>query len=835
MLHLAQNGQKQQNENYSGYESSTSSDVDSLTEDLDQIGRFNFPRLLSYISKDNLPSLLTLPTIPVLGSFSTLPHLPNLPNLPNLPAFPGFQGAPNLPSFDLTELSRYFAHYVHSATARKETENSSEDSLEARTRLANAVKTALATRIQMNTFLGDLRGGLSLQAAIDRLQPLTDIVHEAITLPADSDSDSDPEDLAIETEPVGVGEIVNREQPIVAELVVPEQEAIPSLLSATPTRRRRQRHRHVPRVASGASDGYDSSVWTGSDLEHVEELSVDEARALTHLDLLDDFFKEDLLRQKIQRIQGMDGLSQKLKNKLVTTLMMGNYYRYMEGRREKDLQLKQGDKLVLEETEKGTGNGPKEKRRQNRRRERTITAKDIVGGAIVGEGVGNGVGGNANNVGGKDTKDYDMKDGNDRINNDAMDTDESDDLDESDTEPETELVRQNSHGSECSHDSHGSHSDLDEEVILTEQDTQPSYHNKARGIMGCSHYQRNCKLECPTCLRWFPCRFCHDQVSDHKMERAAVRHVLCMYCNTPQFPDSAYCVNCSEELAIYFCSKCVLYDNDPAKDIYHCDKCGICRLGLGLSKDYFHCDVCNICLSIDLKAHHRCVANTTHCNCPICNEYLFTSVSKVVFMKCGHLIHQACYDEMIKHSYKCPVCKKTVVNAETQFRILDQEIRQLPLPPPYNMWRCIISCNDCKGKCNCAYHVMGLKCTYCHSYNTTQLKLIKPEEETDDQQPDVDERIASMRLIKTNLGSNFLVEGTSKEDTASKTSESEDKKDPQEKGDRTFGRLTKALLGSTDADRTSVAQMFQAFINTTIMESSDDSDAKSDMEIFGGF
>ena len=80
-------------------------------------------------------------------------------------------------------------------------------------------------------------------------------------------------------------------------------------------------------------------------------------------------------------------------------------------------------------------------------------------------------------------------------------------------------------------------------------------------------------------------------------------------------------------------------------------------------------------------------------------------------MKCGHLIHQACYDELSKHSHKCPVCKKTVVNVETEFRILDQEIRQLPpLPLPYNLWRCIISCNDCKGKSNVPYHVVGLKC-----------------------------------------------------------------------------------------------------------------------------
>ena len=41
---------------------------------------------------------------------------------------------------------------------------------------------------------------------------------------------------------------------------------------------------------------------------------------------------------------------------------------------------------------------------------------------------------------------------------------------------------------------------------------------------------------------------------------------------------------------------------------------------------------------------------------------------------------------------------KTITNVESQYRILDVEIAQSPLPEPYNNWRCIISCNDCGGK-----------------------------------------------------------------------------------------------------------------------------------------
>ncbi|CAL1206487.1 unnamed protein product [Candida parapsilosis] len=56
------------------------------------------------------------------------------------------------------------------------------------------------------------------------------------------------------------------------------------------------------------------------------------------------------------------------------------------------------------------------------------------------------------------------------------------------------------------------------------------------------------------------------------MIRNKVKHILCMHCQTPQVPDNNYCINCEQELANYFCNKCILYDNDVNKDIYHCDK-----------------------------------------------------------------------------------------------------------------------------------------------------------------------------------------------------------------------------------------------------------------------
>lgn len=783
----------------SGYETDSLSELDSLTEDLDQIGRLSIPKWPTW-SKEKLPSLAYfygfsglpgLPHLSNLPNLGSLPQLPNLSDLPNLPAFPNMpnmrsmpnlpqflslsshlanlSSTPTLPHFDLTEVSNYISQYVKSIRGQDGVNNP-----EAEVRLINSVKTALATRIQMHTFLSDLKEGLTLQAAIDRLQPLTELVHEAITLPVDDDEEpevsEEERNVDYETEPGGVWGIVNREQPIVNDIVIPEDEALAEFRGISTRKRRKHKRRDSRRSLMNPSDDYDSSMYnTGSDLNNIEELTHEEARVLTHLDSLDDFFKEDLLRRKIQKIQLHENLSQNLKNKLVTKLMMGNYYKYINEKlmKEKGIELKSCDRLTI--------------KKEQTPDDANLPASDTAMALDVATPV-------------DESKTENASDGN-------SDLDEEDDYDEED------------------------------EVVLNENDTTPSYHNIEKRILGCSHYQTNCKLECPQCLKWYTCRFCHDaEVSDHKLVRNEVKHILCMRCNAPQFPEANYCVNCEEELANYFCRECVLYDNDPDKDIYHCDKCGICRLGLGLSKDYFHCDTCNICLTIDLKDNHTCVTNTTHCNCPICNEYLFTSVNKVVFMKCGHLIHQSCYDEMIKHSYKCPICKKTVVNSETQFRILDQEIRQLPLPPPYNMWRCIVNCNDCKGKSNCAYHVLGLKCKYCHSYNTNQVKLIKPEEEDEktdqsavENEESFRERVASMKLMKTNLSSNFVIDERSNETPTEYDGDVNENSDEDGMANFVnFKSLTKSILGNNTVDRKSITAAFQSFINSSIMDKMED-------------
>lgn len=107
---------------------------------------------------------------------------------------------------------------------------------------------------------------------------------------------------------------------------------------------------------------------------------------------------------------------------------------------------------------------------------------------------------------------------------------------------------------------------------------------------GCEHYRRNVKLQCSTCNRWYTCRFCHDKVENHNLIRKDTKNMLCMFCATAQRA-SDVCVSCGASAARYYCNICKLWNDDPDKSVYHCNDCGICRIGRGIGKDFFHCKV----------------------------------------------------------------------------------------------------------------------------------------------------------------------------------------------------------------------------------------------------
>eukprot|EP00124_Ichthyophonus_hoferi_P002754 Ihof_evm1s202 gene=Ihof_evmTU1s202 len=238
-----------------------------------------------------------------------------------------------------------------------------------------------------------------------------------------------------------------------------------------------------------------------------------------------------------------------------------------------------------------------------------------------------------------------------------------------------------------------------------EEEERITYHNIEKNMIGCTHYARNCKVKSACCDKLYVCRFCHDDAEDHLIDRHAIKEMMCMFCKTIQ-PIAQRCANpeCEQIMAVYFCSICNLVDNDSEKKIYHCEKCGLCRIGEGLDKDYFHCDKCNVCMAVKLRDKHKCIEHNLESNCPICSEFMFTSTSTVIFMKCGHCIHHECYNRHIKNSYQCPVCLKSLGNMDEYFHRIDIFMEDQIMPEEYKDSKAQISCNDCEQRSETAFN-----------------------------------------------------------------------------------------------------------------------------------
>lgn len=177
-------------------------------------------------------------------------------------------------------------------------------------------------------------------------------------------------------------------------------------------------------------------------------------------------------------------------------------------------------------------------------------------------------------------------------------------------------------------------------------------------LLGCAHYARNCQLRAACCGAWVACRLCHDGAADHALDRFATREVRCMVCGLAQGVGEA-CAGCGIQFATYFCAVCRFYDNTPEKSIYHCYRCGLCRVGRGPGRDTFHCDTCDACVAID-AARHRCRADSIRTDCPVCRGGLFASVTPVVYMRCGHTMHAHCFARYTREHSVCPRCRASL-------------------------------------------------------------------------------------------------------------------------------------------------------------------------------
>lgn len=267
--------------------------------------------------------------------------------------------------------------------------------------------------------------------------------------------------------------------------------------------------------------------------------------------------------------------------------------------------------------------------------------------------------------------------------------------------------------------------------------SEPQQHplDHAKGLLGCKHYRRRCKLVAPCCGEAFWCRHCHnertaagewDPARRHELERSAVREVVCGVCDARQ-PAAASCAACGVGFGAYSCLRCCFFD-DVDRGQWHCADCGICRVG-GEHR-FFHCETCSCCYSTSLRGNHVCVENSMRSACPVCLEYLFDSVRPTAVLPCGHTIHSECLRECERQrQLSCPVCLRSYADLSALWRRLDAEVAATRMPEEYRRWRVSISCNDCQGGGSVPFHVLGLKCPGCSSYNTRRLGIDRGEEE----------------------------------------------------------------------------------------------------------
>ncbi|ESN94636.1 hypothetical protein HELRODRAFT_68929 [Helobdella robusta] len=232
---------------------------------------------------------------------------------------------------------------------------------------------------------------------------------------------------------------------------------------------------------------------------------------------------------------------------------------------------------------------------------------------------------------------------------------------------------------------------------------------------GCQHYICRCAYVSPCCKKIYVCRLCHDDVEQHEIDRFAVQEIVCLKCDEHQ-PIRRTCIKCEVVFGNYFCEICRLYDDNDKKQ-FHCMQCGICRIGG--RENFFHCPKCDMCLSINIKDSHKCVEGVCKSNCPVCMDNLHTTREKLNVLPCGHICHERCFTNLFKSGiYACPVCCQSMCDMSHHWRVMDIEIEQVEMPNEYKDKKNWILCRDCHKECDTKFHVIGLKCLHCGSYNT---------------------------------------------------------------------------------------------------------------------
>jgi len=233
----------------------------------------------------------------------------------------------------------------------------------------------------------------------------------------------------------------------------------------------------------------------------------------------------------------------------------------------------------------------------------------------------------------------------------------------------------------------------------------------------CEHYTRQCDVVAMCCNQVFGCRLCHDESSDHKIDRHATEEMVCRVCKKRQ-PVNEFCGEacCGWKSTFYFCKVCKFWSDDAVKKIFHCAECGICRVGK--REEFQHCSGCNLCLPPAMFSEHTCCNSND--NCSICGELMQNSRVPISILRCGHALHNKCLEEaQLNGLFYCPLCRKSFVKPE-QFdhEGFDRMLQINIMPEEYQHFTATISCNDCNKTSETPFHFVGHRCLHCNSLNT---------------------------------------------------------------------------------------------------------------------
>lgn len=246
----------------------------------------------------------------------------------------------------------------------------------------------------------------------------------------------------------------------------------------------------------------------------------------------------------------------------------------------------------------------------------------------------------------------------------------------------------------------------------------------------CKHHKNKCKIFAKCCNKYYDCPKCHNKNETHILDINTIDKLKCSNCNCDNNlnENPTNCYNCNIKFASYYCLECKIWCN--RNNVFHCYKCKACKLGeKGQS---YHCDNCNLCLSLKTKDTHKCSNKNIDRNkvCPICLDNINNIKDTILLLKCDHLIHKKCFDELVSNTkYNkipcCTLCKKSIFNPYKYKEKFDNLINEEVMPQYYENWKSNILCNDCNSKNDVKFHTNFHKCTSCNSYNTSILNIIK--------------------------------------------------------------------------------------------------------------